>query len=658
MAKQARMDDVSFFEKHVEKGVLTLCVALLFFSVWYWGLSSPRRVPMHRPGAPAVKINVPPEQADATLKKEAERLKGVHEDEKATLTSLPKLQPELDALRAKPFQGGGMIAWGQARKALLPERIEGPGDGEGFGMKVRIAQFQKALPAPAAPVATVSAEVADNGAQPFEGFAAHPVSTYAMTEVAKTWQDMLKYLSLKENPITIVGVEIEVQVADNVDADWATVATRSLAGHRIKLANVADGVVGNQVAELPKLPPTTDDDGIEAVLADVQVIRENMEEILQPRYYSVLDAMGLAWVSWYKNLPREPVEKAGGEITEKIRVLQAAPAGGGAVRPPAGRGVRGRRPPAGRNIDGPMQDGGPRRGAPSRGAIPRRGAPTREIPTRGAVRPTGRPVGPVAPREGDQAEPGDGVNIVEREIAPPLFGQQQQAGKFLIWFHDMTVQAGKAYRYRIRLKILNPLLGNDHLMHKDYKAEAWITTMHTPWSDFSAPVRAVRQVDFFLVDSKRNAIVGPRSKTGKVKVAVFARRLGQLVRHDFTVTKGQPIGSPEDVELRKPPVSQHTPPPEAGAVASEETHSVRKVNFSTDAVVINIDFLKRIFPAGQKRNTTEVVFIDGAGRLRWRLWMRNLPKESQEIKRYNRLNAEIASTAPEEVADTDENARQ
>ena len=658
MAKQARTDDVSFIEKHVEKGVLLLCIVGLLLSVWYWGLSSPRRVPMHRPGAPGAKIEVSPDQADATLKKEAERLKGAHEDEKPTVTPLPSLQPELDALRARPFEGGKMIAWGLPRKELVPE-AEGTIGPEGeFGMKVRVAELQKLLPAPAVPVATVNAEVVDNGPEPFEGFAAHPVSTYALTELTALWQKKLKYLSLKDNPITIVGVEIEVKVADDVNADWASLAAVRLNDQRLPITMMT----GNQqtvIEKLPQLPPATNAEGLEAVLADVDLIAVNMEELLQPRYYSLLDAMGLTWVSWYKNLPREPIAKAGGEITETIRTLQAAPgAGGGPGRLPAERGTRGRRPPTGREIDGPMQDGGPVRGRASRG-VPSRGVPSRGEDPRGAVRPAPRPVGP-RPTDavrGPGPGEGDGANIVEREIAPPGFGQQQTAGTFLIWFHDMTLQAGKAYRYRIRLKILNPLLGNEHLLHKDDKSEAWITSMHTPWSDFSAPVWAVRKIDFFLVDSKRDGLTPPKSKTGKIKVAVFTRRLGQLVRQEFTVTKGQPIGGPQDVKLRKPPVSQHTPP-EAGAAASEETHSVRKVNFSTGAVVINIDFLKRIFPAGQKRNTTEVVFVDGAGRLRSRLWMRNLPKASQEVERFNGLNAEIAGTAPQEVAETDEKARQ
>jgi len=657
------MADVSFFEKHVEKGVLLLCIALLLFSVWYWGLSSPRRVPMHKPGVPAAKIEVPPADADATLKAEAERLKRAHEDEQPTQSPLPKLRPQLDALRATPFKGGAMVAWGQPRGELLPD-VPDLEPIDKFGMKVRVAELQKTLPAPSAPIATVNAEVVDNGPVPFEGFVAHPVSTYSLTEITTTWQKMLEDISLRDNPITIVGVEIEVKVADDVNADWDSISAVRLNDHRLPIAEPVGAAPGME--RLPLLPPSTDTEGLEAVLANLDLINANMHELLQPRYYDILDAMGLAWVSWQKNLPRDPIVQAGGEITEKIRRLQAAPApGGGPGRLPgeSGRGTP-RRPTRGEVDGGPIRGrssrGTPTRGLPGRDG-PSQGVPTRGLPGRGTGRPTARPVRPIGPvptRTGEQPGPdeGEGTDIVEREIAPPPFGQQQQAGKYLIWFHDMTLQTGKAYRYRVRLKILNPMLGFEGLMYKDdtvdYKTEAWITTMDTPWSAFSAPVRAVKEIDFFLVDSKRDGLSGPKAKTGKVKIAVFTRRLNQLVRQEFVVTKGQPIGGVQDVTLRKPPVGRFAPAAVAAA-KDDETHIVRKVDFSTGAVVVNIDFLKRIFPSGRKSTTTEVVFADALGRLRSRLWTRNLPKDSQDMERLKALEAEIASTAPEAETDTD-----
>ena len=168
-----------------------------------------------------------------------------------------------------------------------------------------------------------------------------------------------------------------------------------------------------------------------------------------------------------------------------------------------------------------------------------------------------------------------------------------------------------------------------------------------------------KRFDLFLVHSKRKALAGPKADEGTATVAVFTRRLGQLVAHEFVVDKGDLIGDVVAKELKNPPPSNIAKA--AGVVKGKKkkvkrkvtekpTHSKKPVDFITGAVVVEIDFSKSVFEKGQERKTTEIVFLDAEGHLRSCRLVKNLHPESTQRKLYDRLQGKVSAEATARAA--------
>jgi len=680
MARHAGQSDMSFIEKHVEKLVLGAAAGLLLFAVWHWVLSSPRRVPLRGPGARAQVNDVPPDKADDALLNAAQRVDRRHGRQRPSSFELPDIASRLDGLRNDPFDGGTMIAVGQPRKPLAGEfpLIQ---DTIGRLMTAKAVEFASLAPKPSTPVAEVYRELADTPDGPKEWYVGRMAGTYSLDEATKAWRayarKKARLISFRKYPVRIVGVEIEVQVADGANADWDAIKPQPARLFRLPGTIAGDQGADDQRDDFPPIPPTCDEQTYPKVLADLEIIDSNLEELLQPTFHSILDQSQRQWqwVSWQRNLPAAPLKATGSEGLEQ-RVEPGAVPRPGARIPPRGVGApsevgrpprRGTRPPRGagrtaedeaylRAVRGRLPDGAPSRGeVPSRTDPRRRPAPRRTpVPPRGGARP-----GPAKPGDGqDQPEPE--TKIV---FTPTPLAQQLQNLNVLIWGHDVALKPGKAYRYRIRVKLLNPLLGRVKDMATtengdpkgeptdEYTDQAWLTTVDSPWSDWSNVVRAVRPMDFFLVYSKRKALRGPRANQGTVKVAVFTRELGQLVSHEFVVDRGGPIGQAVTKKLKNPPPSALAKAAGAAKPADEhQPYSTRQVDFTTGAVVVDLDFRKRVFKAGQEIRTTEVVYLDGQGRLSSCLWIKNLPDKAHAKALYARLKAEVDALAAEAAA--------
>jgi len=706
MAKQAKQDEMSFGEKHVEKGVMVLCLGLLLFSIWHWGLSSPRRVPLIKPGSADLVIEVPPEQVDATLKKAAERVKVRHENEKPV--GDPPVGPELalQELRKTPFTGAQTIALGQPRRPQWP--YDPKDDTPPIPlMEATVATLQKAIPPLDAPAIAANWALVDVGANPYDGPVDRGALSFSLAKLTEIWEGLkeapkppvpgkavpakielgktvpgktapgkaepakpsrlLKYINFEQYPIRIVGVEIEVQEADDVNADWAAIEPRPLQDTRLPIPVAVEGKEVPPLKRLPLLPATCAIEDRKPVFVAINTIIQHMEDLIQPEFYPILDPSGQNWDSWYRHLPREPVEAAGGAVTETLRQLEAADAaratGSGRRGAPPTGGRRGAPPTVGRRgptptptrrgppptrggIDPARPGGGYDPARPGGGYDPARPGGSRRPPARprdGYGRRPRTTVDPARPGEGEGEGEGEGLAVVDTAIVPPAFDAQLQAGNFLVWFHNMNVTPGKAYRYRVRLKLLNPLFNNEDMLKPELVAEASITTIPTPWSAWSKPVRTVRQMDFFLVDAKRNNL---RDTTGKAKVTVFTRRLGQLVVNEFTLVDGEPIGGEAITMLKNPPPSIFDPPAEAAAGAvAPPIASEQEVDFATGAVVVDINLTKRMYKAGRDIKTAEMLFVDARKRLSSRLLMKNQSPESPERKRYEELLAEARIAA-------------
>jgi len=107
------------------------------------------------------------------------------------------------------------------------------------------------------------------------------------------------------------------------------------------------------------------------------------------------------------------------------------------------------------------------------------------------------------------------------------------------WAHDDTVEPRKAYRYRIRLGVFNPIAGTDKVSEKNLASKNDVIL----WSSYSGvtePVEILGRL-YFFANNVREA-----DKAVTVQVSRLA--LGRWHSHDFQVRDGEIIGEPLEPE--------------------------------------------------------------------------------------------------------------
>lgn len=132
------------------------------------------------------------------------------------------------------------------------------------------------------------------------------------------------------------------------------------------------------------------------------------------------------------------------------------------------------------------------------------------------------------------------------------------------WAMDDTVQAGKTYRYRIRLGVFNPIAGTDQFREEDKHLQNNVIL----WSDFSDVTKNIEipaVLYFFPRDIQEVA--------GTVTIQVSRYVFGNWYSKDFAVKKGESIGKAAKNEVKE----------EKSNVIVPET-----INYDTGAVVMDI----------------------------------------------------------------------
>jgi hypothetical protein len=109
-----------------------------------------------------------------------------------------------------------------------------------------------------------------------------------------------------------------------------------------------------------------------------------------------------------------------------------------------------------------------------------------------------------------------------------------------VWAHDDTVQPGKTYRYRMRVRLKNPLYGTWNVAKDPALAKQF--TIDSPWTDWKE-VKAPRNTEYFSA-STRSQIKRDSSEDTilSATVDVFKRNKGEWSKETFTVAPGDGIG--------------------------------------------------------------------------------------------------------------------
>lgn len=157
----------------------------------------------------------------------------------------------------------------------------------------------------------------------------------------------------------------------------------------------------------------------------------------------------------------------------------------------------------------------------------------------------------------DYAELLEKKKEIEDEIALLSGASSENAetimtGNVWVWAHDMSVEPGKTYRYRMTLQLANPFFGHKPSLYEEQKVFAQNVTIPTATSPWTSTIEVQQSQQWFVVDSEMSdegRSPSPADR-GSVVVESFEFSDGAWVSKNSRVYVGQPLeqGAPEDEE--------------------------------------------------------------------------------------------------------------
>lgn len=131
---------------------------------------------------------------------------------------------------------------------------------------------------------------------------------------------------------------------------------------------------------------------------------------------------------------------------------------------------------------------------------------------------------------------------LREEMLPYNVDLAKKDKPILVWAFDDTAEPGKAYQYRIRLGVFNPVAGTDQFIDRDADKKNQVIL----WSRFSPVLGPVEIPEMVYMFAKN---VQDKTKTATVEVARY--KLGYWRTEDFQVRPGESIGKTMDVKDRE-----------------------------------------------------------------------------------------------------------
>jgi hypothetical protein len=136
------------------------------------------------------------------------------------------------------------------------------------------------------------------------------------------------------------------------------------------------------------------------------------------------------------------------------------------------------------------------------------------------------------------------TNEVYWDFAADMITYKEDLSKrdkpLLCWVFDDTVAPGKAYQYRVRLGVFNPVAGTSQLADRDVDKKDRVI-LWSPYSEVTKPIEVQKRIYLFAKD------VQDPTKTATVEVARYA--LGYWRSENFQVRPGEAIG--KEMEPKK-----------------------------------------------------------------------------------------------------------
>jgi len=617
---------LNMLEAHVEKGVLGATAVILLVMLYAYLVRSPNRIAYGN-------RELGPRELIEELRRDAD---GLQAAVRGATAEEPKVEQFSDKLKAQHAQGIFAAGAGPELRRELPlattlgRQIVVPGLEEAEEPAGSVALVTPLRPSPpklrTGRSLAIREQVRVSGAEP-----AAPAAAAAATQAPKpeevTWVSVAAYFDKEAQykemiragyasyraKAYVVGVDVQRQEmqSDGQFSEWVDVKP------------------GKAAPALNLPPPVFDEDTGELVNKDelrqaFAVVKEAQPVLMQPPFYTVeggdfWDTPPLAGFEEEEEEEEEEPEQqregrsAGHGRTQPPERLSPPPVVPGRPGPPIGRAGGGRTP--GRM--GLEPERGEGRQAVG-GALPGRSAATDEAERKREARKQIRAdlkeartlIGKKQYQEalslaqriqsdayanaGDKRKAKEIAKVAQRWLeresgrAAARSGQETmelvthpESGQPAVWFHDDSVEAGKTYRYRMRVKLWNRYVGRMRVL-KD-PAGARQTVIAGEWSLPSEPVTVAPVSHFFLT--------GGRPTDQSATVDVWRWQKGRWFRERFDVSVGDVIGAPRRV---------------ATAEFDEKGNEIRsEVDFATGAVVLDLRFDA---PVQERRRGKEGVF--------------------------------------------------
>lgn len=177
-----------------------------------------------------------------------------------------------------------------------------------------------------------------------------------------------------------------------------------------------------------------------------------------------------------------------------------------------------------------------------------------------------------------------------------------------LWFHVTGLETGREYRYRYRVKFVNPLFGAASDLAEEDKGDAAEPFILSAWSDWSMPVMVKDMTRFHITGTNRNE--------NEVKIAVTSQKYGREATAEFRVSQGHLIGGLRTITVTNPLTRQE---------AKED------VDFDTGCVVVDIRFTKQSYQSGLPKESAELIYMTPDGELHSRIhWVDELQRRAEK----------------------------
>ena len=233
---------------------------------------------------------------------------------------------------------------------------------------------------------------------------------------------------------------------------------------------------------------------------------------------------------------RDILEELGGELDEND------PGQGGGEEKGRGRGRGG----SGRGGSGPPGGGGPGGpGGPGGGFGGKKGSSSSQSESQkrqrigltkklrkyeSEIERIQGELGELAPNSvTNNSTAGDAVRMLDTRVDERL----------LTWTHDLDVTSGATYRYRVTLKVFNPLFARGRQLLKDQRHLSEQFAIASVKSDWSEPVVIDPPVQFFFVRASED---GGTLGLGEARIELYRYHDGRQRTARFTLQPGERIG--------------------------------------------------------------------------------------------------------------------